>query len=155
MSGKSKQNAVKTMVLTDEDARVLFCSPTKPGSCVDITHARQSGLVRLLAEGPAVQILADAGYQGLGAQTGGRVITPPHRKFKKNAPDWYEEMHERQRKAHSSRRIRVEHGIAHLNNWRALTRHLGRHEHTSDIVQAITGLLSHQQTADLTSARPM
>ncbi|MFI8220018.1 transposase family protein [Streptomyces sp. NPDC085932] len=79
MSGKSKQNAVKTMVLTDEDARVLFCSPTRPGSCVDITHARQSGLVRLLAEGPAVEILADAGYQGLGAQTGGRVITPPHR----------------------------------------------------------------------------
>ncbi|MFI8220017.1 hypothetical protein [Streptomyces sp. NPDC085932] len=64
-------------------------------------------------------------------------------------------MHERQRKAHSSRRIRVEHGIAHLKNWRALTRHLGRREHTSDIVQAIAGLLSHQQTADLTSARPM
>ncbi|MGW0778794.1 hypothetical protein ACWD01_35430 [Streptomyces sp. NPDC002835] len=40
--------------------------------------------------------------------------TRPHRKFKKNAPDWYEEMYERQRKAHSSRRIRVEHGIAHL-----------------------------------------
>ncbi|MER6850563.1 hypothetical protein AB0A81_37795 [Streptomyces flaveolus] len=35
------------------------------------------------------------------SQTGGPVVTPPHRKFKKNAPDWYEEMHERQRKAHS------------------------------------------------------
>ncbi|WP_240803230.1 transposase family protein [Streptomyces sp. A1499] len=77
-------------------------------------------------------ILADAGYQGLGAQTGGRVLTPPHRKFKKNAPDWYEEMYERQRKAHSSRRIRVEHGIVHLKNWRALARHLGRREHMSD-----------------------
>ncbi|MCN9243072.1 transposase family protein [Streptomyces sp. RY43-2] len=72
---------------------------------------------------------------------------------KKNAPDWYEETHERQRKAHSSRRIRVEHGIAHLKNWRALVRHLGRREHMSDIVQAVAGLLSHQQTADLTSAR--
>ncbi|GHJ98169.1 hypothetical protein SNE510_76880 [Streptomyces sp. NE5-10] len=40
-------------------------------------------------------------------------MTPPHRKFKKDAPDRYEETHERQRKAHSSRRIRVEHGIAH------------------------------------------
>ncbi|WP_253191380.1 transposase family protein [Streptomyces sp. M1013] len=67
-----------------------------------------------MADGPAVEILADAGYQGLGGQTGGRVVTPPHRKFKKNAPDWYEKMHERQRKVHSSRRIRVEHGIAHL-----------------------------------------
>ena len=48
------------------------------------------------------------------------MVTPPHRKFKKSAPDWYEEMHERQRKTHSSRRIRVEHGIAHLKNWRIL-----------------------------------
>ncbi|MEU1854225.1 transposase family protein [Streptomyces sp. NPDC019990] len=98
ISGKNKQSAVKSMVVTDEDGRVLFCSPTKPGSCADITHARRLGLVRLLADGPAVEVLADAGYQGVGAQTGGRVVTPPHRKFKKNAPDWYEEIYERQAK---------------------------------------------------------
>ncbi|WP_307842638.1 transposase family protein [Streptomyces sp. RK75] len=97
ISGKSKQNAVKAMVLTDADGWMLFCGPTRPGSCADITHARQSGLVKLLADGPAVEILADAGYQGLGAQTGGRVVTPLHRKSKKNTPDWYEEMYERQR----------------------------------------------------------
>ncbi|MFF4490529.1 transposase family protein [Streptomyces sp. NPDC001544] len=113
VSGKNKQNAVKTMVVPGGDGRVLFCSPTMPGSGVDITHARQLGLVKLLADGPAVEILADAGYQGLGAQTGGRAVTPP----------------------------------------RALARHLGRREHMSDIVQAVAGLLSHQQTADLTSAR--
>ncbi len=155
ISGKNKQNAVKAMVVTDGDGRVLFCSPLRPASCADITHARQLGLVRLLAGGPAVEVLADAGYQGLGAQTGGRVVTPPHRKFKKSAPEWHEEMHERQRKAHSSRRIRVEHGIAHLKNWRALARHLGRREHMSDTVQAIAGLLSHQQITDLNSARQM
>ncbi|WP_308114150.1 transposase family protein [Streptomyces brasiliscabiei] len=80
-------------------------------------------------------------------------MTPPHRTFKKNAPDWYEEMHERQRQAHSFRRIHVEHGIAHLKNWRALSRHLGRREHMSDIVQAVAGLLSHQHISDLTPAR--
>jgi len=149
VSGKTKQNAVKAMVLTDAEGRVLFCSPVRPGSCADITQARQLGLDQLLAEGPFMEILADAGYQGMGAQTGGRVVTPPHRKFKKNAPAWYEERHEQQRKAHSSRRIRVEHGIAHLKNWRALARHLGRREHMSDIVQAVAGLLSHQQTAIL------
>ncbi|MGW1616747.1 hypothetical protein ACWCQZ_46645 [Streptomyces sp. NPDC002285] len=58
-----------------------------------------------------MEILADAGYQGMGAQTGGRVVTPPHRKFKKNPPAGYEERHEQLRKAHSSRRIRVEHGV--------------------------------------------
>lgn len=40
---------------------MLFCSPTSPGSCADITHARESGLVELLAEGPPVEVLADAG----------------------------------------------------------------------------------------------
>ncbi|MFE6127031.1 transposase family protein [Streptomyces sp. NPDC056437] len=154
ISGKNKQNAVESMVVTDGEGRVLWCR-ARPASCADITHARQLGLVKLLADGPALEILADAGYQGLGAQTGGRVVTPPHRKFKKNAPDWYEEMYERQRKAHSSRRIRVEHGIAHLKNWRALARHLGRREHMSDTVQAIAGLLSHQQTVDLSSTRQM
>ncbi|WP_449488120.1 transposase family protein [Streptomyces purpurascens] len=151
ISGKNKQNAVKSMVVTDAEGRLLFCSPAEAASCADITHARKLGLVKLLANGPAVEILADAGYQGLGAQTGGRVITPPHRKFKKDPPEWYEEMHERQRKAHSSRRIRVEHGIGHLKNWRALARHHGRREHMSDIIQAIAELLSHQQTATMNS----
>ncbi len=56
ISGKSKQHAVQTMVLTDADGRMLFCSPTRPGGCADITHARQLGLVKLLADGPAVEI---------------------------------------------------------------------------------------------------
>ncbi|MFB7900434.1 transposase family protein [Streptomyces xiamenensis] len=111
ISGKNKQNAVKSMVVTDAAGRLLFCSPSVPASCADITHARKLGLVELLADGPVVELLADAGYQGLGAQTGGRVVTPPHRKFKKHRPEWCEELYERQRTAHFSRRIRVEHGI--------------------------------------------
>ncbi|MFE7092942.1 transposase family protein [Streptomyces erythrochromogenes] len=155
ISGKNKQNAVKAMVLTDARGRLLFCSPAQPASCADITHARQLGLVKKLIGSPvAVEILADAGYQGLGAQTGGRVVTPPHRKFKKNPPDWYEEIYERQRKAHSSRRIRVEHGIAHLKNWRSLARYHGRREHMSDTIQAVAGLLSHQQTATRGARQP-
>ncbi|MFD8952004.1 transposase family protein [Streptomyces xanthophaeus] len=154
ISGKNKQNAVKVMVLTDADGRLLFCRPAQPASCADITHARQLGLVKHLAGGPAVEILADAGYQGLGAQTGGRVVTPPHRKFKKNPPDWYEEIYKRQPEAHSSRRIWVEHGIAHLKNWRALARHHGRREHMSDTIQAIAALLSHQQTTTRGARQP-
>ncbi|MET9458363.1 transposase [Streptomyces canus] len=62
-----------------------------------------------------------------------------------------EEIHEQRRKAHSSRRIRVEHGIAHLKNWRALARHHRRREHMSDIIQAVAALLSRQQSATLTT----
>ncbi|MCX4993664.1 transposase [Streptomyces sp. NBC_00568] len=85
VSGKTKQ-AVKSMVFTDTEGRVLFCSPVRPGSYADITQARQLGLVALLANGPFMEILADAGYQGLGAQTGGRVVTPPHRKSRRTLP---------------------------------------------------------------------
>lgn len=73
------------MVLTEGDGRMLFCNLTQHGSCADITHARQLGLVRLLDGGPTAEIRVDAGYQGLGAQTDGRVVRPPHREFKKNA----------------------------------------------------------------------
>ncbi len=79
ISGKNKQNAVKAMVLTDETGRLLFCSPAQPASCADITHARQLGLVKHLANGQPVEILADAGYQGAGRPdrwTGGDA-TPP------------------------------------------------------------------------------
>ncbi|MDQ1029471.1 hypothetical protein QF035_007053 [Streptomyces umbrinus] len=140
---------MKSMVLTDAAGRVLFCSPVQRGSCAAITQARQLGLVEFLADGPFMKILADAGYQGMGPQAGGQMATPTHHKFKWKAPTRYEESLERQRQAHSSRRIPVEHGIAHLKNWRALARRLGRREHMSDIVQAVAGLLSHQQTAPL------
>ncbi|MEV6996030.1 transposase [Streptomyces sp. NPDC093228] len=100
-----------------------------------------------------MEILADAGYPDLSAQTGGRVVTPPGRKFKRNPPEWYEEMHEPQRKAHSSRCHPGRARHRPLEELAALARHLGHREHLSDTVQAIAGLLSHQQTADLTSAQ--
>ncbi|MFE3686222.1 transposase family protein [Streptomyces sp. NPDC059095] len=61
VSGKNKQNAVKSRVVTDAEGRLLFCSPAEPASCADIAHARKLGLVRLLVDGPAVEFLAAAG----------------------------------------------------------------------------------------------
>ncbi|MGW6962295.1 transposase family protein [Streptomyces chartreusis] len=52
ISGKNKQNAVKSMVFTDADGRLLYCSPAEPESCADITHARKLGLVKVLLDGP-------------------------------------------------------------------------------------------------------
>ncbi|URN10946.1 hypothetical protein LUW77_00085 [Streptomyces radiopugnans] len=67
--------------------RVLFRSPPRPSSCANFTHTCQLGLVSLLPDGPAVEILADTGCRGLGTQASGRVITPPHRKVAKNTSD--------------------------------------------------------------------
>ncbi|WP_330302032.1 MULTISPECIES: hypothetical protein [unclassified Streptomyces] len=35
VSGKTKQNAVKSMVFTDAEGRVSFCSPVRRGSCAE------------------------------------------------------------------------------------------------------------------------
>ncbi|GAA2168207.1 transposase family protein [Actinomadura napierensis] len=145
VSGKNKQNAIEAMVVTHADGHLLFCGQAEPGTCADITQARRSRLVELLAAGPPVQILADVGYQGLGAETAGQVVTPPYRKFRKNAPAWYEELHAAQCHTHSVGRIRVEHSIAHLKNWRSLARHHGRREHLADMARAAAALLSLQQ----------
>ncbi|AKG46865.1 transposase IS4 family protein [Streptomyces xiamenensis] len=39
--------------------------------------------------------------------------------------------------------------MAHMKDWRSLARHHGRREQMSDIIQAVAGLLSHQQTATM------
>jgi hypothetical protein len=67
------------------------------------------------------------GYQGLSAQTSGAVLTPrpARRKNQLPVPPALAAAHEVERRAHSAQRIRVEHGISHLTNWRALSRHLG------------------------------
>ncbi|MFE5947942.1 hypothetical protein [Streptomyces sp. NPDC056480] len=49
----NKQNAVKSMVLTDASGRLLLRSPAQPTSCASITHARQLSLSKHRTERPA------------------------------------------------------------------------------------------------------
>ena len=86
ISGEARANTVKALVITDADGRLLFCGQTRPGSIRDLTQVRQAGLVELLALSPGVTLLADAGYQGLSAQTGGAVITPRPARRKNQIP---------------------------------------------------------------------
>ncbi|WP_305070549.1 transposase family protein [Micromonospora sp. 4G55] len=99
-----------------------------------------------------VQVLADAGYQGLGTDTAGAVITPrpKPRKGQKSLPRSVIAAHDAARKRHSSQRIRVEHVIGHLKNWRILARYHGRREHFDATIRAIAGLLSDHQHTDRT-----
>jgi hypothetical protein len=64
------------LVITDAEGRLLCCGQTRPGSIHDLTQVRQTSPVELLARTPDVTPLADAGYQGLSANTAGVVITP-------------------------------------------------------------------------------
>ncbi|MEU3855378.1 transposase family protein [Streptomyces sp. NPDC029554] len=71
LSGRNKQDAVKSTVVTDSEGRMLWCSPVRPANCADITHARQLGLVKFPADGLAVEILADAGDRRRRRRRGG------------------------------------------------------------------------------------
>ena len=147
ISGKSRQHAVKALIISDARGRVLFGGASCPGSTADITQARQAGIVDWLDHTTGVEILTDAGYQGLGQRTFGQVITPmpKHHKKRLETMPGIAELRDAQRKAHAHRRVRVEHTIAHLKNWRSLTRHHGRRPILDDTVRAIAGLLSDHQ----------
>ncbi|BFV61206.1 hypothetical protein KCMC57_up63100 [Kitasatospora sp. CMC57] len=121
---------MKALVLTDDRGLVLLCGEAWAGSVADITQARGAGLVDLLADTVHLEILVDVGYQGLGAQTCGQVVTPPRKRPGKCLEQVQRLMahHELARFEHSSRRMPVEHGIAHLKNWRTLARHHGRRD---------------------------
>jgi hypothetical protein len=97
-----------------------------------------------------VQVLADAGYQGLGAQIRGQVITPTLRHHKKafERMRGIAELREAQRREHARRRVRVQHGIAYLKNWRSLARHLCRRDSVDPTIHAVAGLLSDHQHPD-------
>ncbi|WP_165397552.1 transposase family protein [Streptomyces albidoflavus] len=94
ISGKSRINAMKALVVTDERGRPLFCGEVRAGSVADITQARDAGLVDLLTDTIGLQILADAGYQGLASQTYGRVVTPPRKRGPQHQHAFIPTMHE-------------------------------------------------------------
>jgi len=77
------------------------------------------------------------------------VLTPRPARRKNQIPVFpaLTAAHEAERRAHASQRIRVEHGISHLKNRRALSRHLGRREHLDTMLRAVAGLISSQERA--------
>ncbi len=143
-------------MITDAAGRLLFCGQTRPVSIHDLTQVRQAGPVELLTLTPGVTLLADAGYQGLSTQTAGAVITPrpARRKNQLPVPPALAAAHEAERRAHAAQRIRVEHGISHLKNWRALSRHLGRRDHLNTLLPAVAGLVSSPGTSPPTRTAP-
>ena len=126
--------------------RLPFCGQTRPGSLCDLTQARQAGRVELLTLVPGVTLFVDAGAKGPSAQTAGALITP--RSARRNQLTVLPALaaaHEAERQVHATKRIRVEHGISHLKNCRALSRHLGRRKHLDAILRAVAGLVSSQE----------
>jgi hypothetical protein len=148
VSGKLKQNTIKTTVAADQHGATLWCGATRPGRMHDVTTIRVEGADALLDAYPDVHLLVDAGYQGLARDHHEQVCAPPLKLRPESAPE-HQSQREHDRKHQSSQRIAVDHTIAELKWWRVLQRFTGRRELLPETINAIAGLVS-DKSAGLT-----
>jgi hypothetical protein len=121
VSGKKKQNTMKATVIADHRDRTLWTDALRPGRMHDMTAARNEGIAICFHNFLDVDVLMDVGYLGLRRDHPGQAITPPRKPNKSALPQIHARW-ERDRHAHSSDRITVEHALADHKRWKQLTR---------------------------------
>ncbi|MGW5336793.1 transposase family protein [Streptomyces bauhiniae] len=141
VSGKKKQNTMKATVIADRHGRTLGADALRPGRMHDATAARDEGIAVCFQRFPDVGALLDDGYLGLSRDHRGQAITPPRKPRPGTLPGRVQQR-ERDRHAHSSDRITVEHALADHKRWKQLTRWTHRRDRLPDTYRAIAGLIS-------------
>jgi hypothetical protein len=143
VSGKRKQNTIKTTTCSDQAGRTLWTGAVRAGRMHDQTAIKSEGICDLLAQHPTVIVWADEGYRGLATAFPQQVVAPPRKPPKHADADADEVARWQQaRTRQSSRRICVEHAIAEHKHWRSLQRWIGRRECFGETYLAVAGLVS-------------
>ena len=146
VSGKKKQNTIKSTAVSDGQGRLLWLGAFRPGRMHDVTAVRTEGIEDLLRRHPEVQAEADAGYQGLARDFPAQVNAPPKKPGQDTPPEdlaaW-----ERQRHQQSSQRICVEHAIAEPKQWRPLQRWTGRRDYFQETALAVADCVYQRDPA--------
>jgi hypothetical protein len=153
VSGKKKQNTIKTTTFSDAQGRTLFSGVVRPGRMHDQTAVRTEGIAEQFRRYPEVKAKVDEGYRGLANEFPGQVSAPP-KKPKDDAPLGEHHAWREQRRRQSSARICVEHANAEYKQWRPLQRFTGRRETYAETHLAIAGLVSDRSARRLTRRRP-
>ncbi|WP_018560249.1 MULTISPECIES: transposase family protein [unclassified Streptomyces] len=135
VSGKCRQNTIKTTTFSDGQARTLFCGVARPGRMHDQTAVRTEGIAQQLRCRPGVKVHVDEGCRGLANQF-------HHRSPKRDATLDEQHAWRQERRAQSADRICVEHANAEDKQWRPLQRYIGRREDFAETQAAIAGLVS-------------
>ncbi|MFJ6852927.1 transposase family protein [Streptomyces sp. NPDC091271] len=145
-SGKHHRHGLHVLALTDEKGRLIWISAARPGRSHDVTAARRDHLM-------AQPRNADLGFTGLHDDPGDAVVVPGFKttRARKRTPAEKEA-----NRVLGAGRAPVEHGFAHLKNWRILTKlrtdparatHLLRSLLILANLEAIASRLSTPQTA--------
>ncbi|WP_405652223.1 transposase family protein [Streptomyces sp. NBC_00019] len=117
-SGKNKCHGLLVIALTDDRGRLLWVSAARPGRTSEITACRHDRLTQKL-RAAGLGAIADLGFVGLddsAPDTDPAVITGY--KAARNRPLTHGQ--KLANKALAAVRAPVEHGFAHLKNWRVL-----------------------------------
>lgn len=139
-SGKKKLHTTKTIAVCDRDSNLLWATPIVAGATHDLTALRDANLPVHLAES-GLDVLADSGFQGLQREV--PTIELPTRRRSKN-----EELSAVERFFNSvlaSARVRVEHAIGRLKQWRCLTVPKQRRDLLERWLPVCWALTSYQQ----------
>jgi hypothetical protein len=117
-SGKHHRHGLHFLALTDEKGRLIWISAARPGRTHDITAARRDHiLAHLRAAG--LGALADLGFLGLDDDPDNPVVVTG---FKATAARKLTTGQKTANRVLAAGRAPVEHGFAHLKNWRTITK---------------------------------
>jgi len=117
-SGKHKRHGLHFLALTDENGRLIWISAARPGRTHDITAARRDDIVDHL-KAAGLGAMADLGFLGLADTGEDPVVITGYKSTKKRKLTTGQKT---ANKVISAARALVEHGFAHLKNWRILTK---------------------------------
>jgi hypothetical protein len=115
-SGKKKTHTTKTVAVCDGGSNLLWATPIVGGATHDLTAIRDSNMPDSLAESE-LNVLADSGFQGLQRDVA-TIDLPTRRRHKDEALTIVERFFN---SILSKHRVRVEHAIGRLKQWRCLT----------------------------------
>ncbi|GAA2048450.1 transposase family protein [Catenulispora yoronensis] len=166
ISGKRKQNTIKTTTFTDGQGRTLFSGIPRPGRMHDQTALRTEGIAECFRQFPDVQAEVDDGDRGLANEFPHQVSAPPKpmaKKARETAALGEQYAWREARRRQSSTRICVEHANAEYKQWRPMRRYTGSRENFAETQAAIAGLVSdrsarratrHEASTELVLAHP-
>jgi hypothetical protein len=152
VSGKKKQNTIKTTAFSDDQGRTLFSGVVRPGRMHDQTALRSEGIAEQLRLHPAVKAQVDDGYRGLANDFPAQITAPP-KKPKEDAPLGEHHAWREAKRRQSSNRICIEHTNAEHKQWRPLQRYTGRREDYAETHLAIASLVSDRSARRATRHR--
>lgn len=139
-SGKKKLHTTKTIAVCDGDSNLLWATPIVAGATHDLTALRDANLPAHLAES-GLDVLADSGFQGLQNEIEA-IELPTRRRRKDEALTVVERFFN---SVLASARVRVEHAIGRLKQWRCLTVPRQRRDLLERWLPVCWALTSYQQ----------